>query len=393
MVTNQPIPQKGGSLFGSTTINWEDAYKGPNIMWRVPRNIRLNDNIVVREDEIAVFFRDGKVLAYFDRPDRYALTSLNAPIVGGLVQALSGVRQEAEVYYLQKRIFDGKFGSTDPYVFRDPDFGLVSLRVYGSYRWRLGSPDVFITQFVGTFGAATSADVEGRLRDQMVILIYNTLGKMKDQGLRVTDLAGQLQTIEQATLGMAPQHFGPLGVEVQQLQGLSINLPDEVQKAVNTRSTMGVLGVNYLQYQAGQAMTEAASNTGGAAGALAGAGVGLGAGLGVGYGMTGMMGGMYGQGPSTPCPRCGALIPPGTRFCPSCGAPVGGSPPGVPGRTETVACPKCGQPVPATSKFCPNCGASMAPPAPPPPRTCPKCNATVTGSGKFCPHCGAELPP
>ncbi len=393
MVTNQPIPQKGGSLFGSTTINWEDAYKGPNIMWRVPRNIRLNDNIVVREDEIAVFFRDGKVLAYFDRPDRYALTSLNAPIVGGLVQALSGVRQEAEVYYLQKRIFDGKFGSTDPYVFRDPDFGLVSLRVYGSYRWRLGSPDVFITQFVGTFGAATSADVEGRLRDQMVILIYNTLGKMKDQGLRVTDLAGQLQTIEQAILGMAPQHFGPLGVEVQQLQGLSINLPDEVQKAVNTRSTMGVLGVNYLQYQAGQAMTEAASNTGGAAGTLAGAGVGLGAGLGVGYGMTGMMGGMYGQGSSTPCPKCGALIPPGTRFCPSCGAPVGGSPPGAPGRTETVACPKCGQPVPATSKFCPNCGASMAPPAPPPARTCPKCNATVTGSGKFCPHCGAALPP
>ncbi len=392
MVTNQPIPQKGGSLFGSTTINWEDAYKGPNIMWRVPRNIRLNDNIVVREDEIAVFFRDGKVLAYFDRPDRYALTSLNAPIVGGLVQALSGVRQEAEVYYLQKRIFDGKFGSTDPYVFRDPDFGLVSLRVYGSYRWRLGSPDIFITQFVGTFGAATSADVEGRLRDQMVILIYNTLGKMKDQGLRVTDLAGQLQTIEQAILGMAPQHFGPLGVEVQQIQGLSINLPDEVQKAVNTRSTMGVLGVNYLQYQAGQAMTEAASNTGGAAGTLAGAGVGLGAGLGVGYGMTGMMGGMYGQGSSTPCPKCGALIPPGTRFCPSCGAPVGGSPPGAPGRTETVACPKCGQPVPTTSKFCPNCGASMAPPAPPPARTCPKCNATVTGSGKFCPNCGAALP-
>lgn len=90
MVTNQPIPPKGGSLFGSTTINWEDVYKGPNIMWRVPRNIRLNDNIVIREDEIAVFFRDGKVLAYIDRPDRYALTSLNAPIVGGLVKELSG---------------------------------------------------------------------------------------------------------------------------------------------------------------------------------------------------------------------------------------------------------------------------------------------------------------
>ncbi|MGI0139927.1 MAG: SPFH domain-containing protein [Thermoplasmata archaeon] len=389
MVTNQPIPPKGGSLFGSTTVAWEDVYKGPNIMWRVPRNIRMNDNIVVREDEIAVFFRDGKVLAYIDRPDRYALTSLNAPIVGGLVKALSGVQQQAEVYYLQKRIFDGKFGSSEPYVFRDPDFGLVSLRVYGSYRWRLQAPDVFITQFVGTFGAATSSDVEGRLRDQMVILVYNTLGKMKDQGTRVTDLASSLQTIEQAVLGLSSQHFGPLGVEVQQVQGLSINLPDEVQKAVNTRSQMGVLGVNYLQYQAGQAMTTAAANQGGAAGALAGAGVGLGAGMGIGYGMSGQMGGMYSQGPSTPCPKCGALIPPGTRFCPSCGMAVGSAPSAPTAQGATLPCPKCGAQVPTTSKFCPSCGASMAPP---PPRTCPKCKASVTGAGKFCPNCGAALP-
>ena len=385
MVTNQPIPPKGGSLFGSTTVNWEDAYKGPNIMWRVPRNIRLNDNIVVREDEIAVFFRDGKVLAYIDRPDRYALTSLNAPIVGGLVKALSGVRQEAEVYYLQRRIFDGKFGSSEPYVFKDPDFGLVSLRVYGAYRWRLGAPDVFITQFVGTFGAATSADVETRLRDQMVILVYNTLGQMKDKGLHVTDLAASLQTIEQAVLGYAPQHFGPLGVEVQQIQGLSINLPDEVQKAVNTRSQMGVLGVNYLQYQAGQAMTTAAANPSGAAGALAGAGVGLGAGMGIGYGMSGQMAGMYSQGPSAPCPKCGALVPTGNRFCPSCGAPIGAAAPPAGGSP----CPKCGTMVAPGNKFCPNCGASMAPPAS---RTCPKCNATVTSPGKFCPNCGAALP-
>src|SRR5271157_3784556 len=184
MVTNAPIPAKGGSLFGSTTINWEDVYKGNNVMWRVPRNIRLNDNVVVRQDETAVFYRDGKVLAYLERPDRYALTSINAPIVGNLVKELSGVRQEAEVYYLQRRIFDGKFGSAEPYVFRDPDFGMVNLRMFGSYRWKVGKPDLFINQFVGTFGAASSADVEGRLRSQVVILTYNTLGHLKEQGMR-----------------------------------------------------------------------------------------------------------------------------------------------------------------------------------------------------------------
>jgi membrane protease subunit (stomatin/prohibitin family) len=388
MVTNNPIPAKGGSLIGATTINWEDVYKGPNVIWRVPRNVRWNDNVVVRQDETAVFYRDGKVLAYLDRPDRYALTSLNAPLIGNLVQALSGVRQEAEVYYIQRRIFDGKFGSSEPYVFRDPDFGLVQLRVFGEYRWRVGAPDNFINQFVGTFGATTTADVEARLRDQMVLLVYTNLGKMKDQGVRVTDLAGQLSTIEQAILGLAPQHFGPLGVEMMQVQGLSINLPDEVQKAVSLRSTMGVLGVNYLQYQAGQAMTTAAANPSGGAGALTSAGVGLGAGLGVGYGMAGQMGGIYGGpgggGASQPCPKCGALVPQGNRFCPACGAPLGaaaaqGGPP----------CPKCGQPTPAGVKFCPSCGASLAPA---PPRKCPKCSADVPATSKFCPSCGTAMP-
>jgi len=383
MVTNNPIPAKGGSLIGATTVNWEDAYKGPNVMWRVPRNIRWNDNIVVREDEIAVFYRDGKVLAYLDRPDRYALTSLNAPIIGNLVKELSGVRQEAEVYYLQKRIFDGKFGSAEPYVFRDPDFGLVQLRVFGEYRWRVGAPDNFINQFVGTFGAATTADVEARLRDQMVLLVYNSLGKMKDQGMKVTDLAGSLQTTEQAVLGYSPQHFGPLGVDIVQLQGISVNLPDEVQKAVSTRATMGVLGVNYLQYQAGQAMTTAAANPSGGAGALASAGVGLGAGLGIGYGMSGQMQGVYAQGPGLQCAKCGAMVPAGNRFCPACGAPMApATPAGGP------PCPKCGQPTAAGAKFCPACGASLAPPAP---RTCAKCNASYTGTPKFCPNCGAAL--
>jgi membrane protease subunit (stomatin/prohibitin family) len=384
MVTNNPIPASGGSLIGATTINWEDAYKGPNVMWRVPRNIKWGDNVVVRQDETAVFYRDGKVLAYLDQPNRYSLTTLNARLLGNLVQALSGVRQEAEVYYLQRRVFDGKFGSTEPYVFRDPDFGLVQLRVFGSYRWRVGGPDNFINQFVGTFGAITTPDVEARLRDQMVLLVYNTLGKLKDQGMRVTDLATQLTTIEQAVLGAVPQHFGPLGIDVQQIQGLSINLPEDVQAAVDTRSKMGVLGVNYMQYQAGQALTAAASNPSGGAGAMAGAGVGLGAGLGMGYGMVGGMQQAYQQAPMAVCPKCNAQVPQGTKFCPNCGATM--TPPAA--AAAGAPCPKCGQPVPAGVKFCPNCGASTAPPAA---RTCPKCGKSVVTSGKFCPECGAPL--
>ena len=389
MVTNRPIPSSGGSLLGSTTINWEDAFKGDNVMWRVPRNIRMNDNIVIREDETACFYRDGKVLAYMDTPGRYALTTQNARFFGNLVQALTGVRQEAEVYYLQRRTFDGKFGSAEPYVFRDPDFGLVNLRLFGNFRWKLSKPDLFINQFVGTFGAAASTDVEGRIKSQVVILVFNTLGHLKDQGMRVTDLASQLTTIEQAVLGGGPQHFDQFGIEIVQIQGLSINLPDDVQAAIDTRSKMGVLGVNYMQYQAGQAMTTAAANPSGGAGALAGAGVGLGAGLGIGYGMAGQMQGAYQQpqpgaaAPSSPCPKCGTLVAQGVKFCPNCGTSMA-PPAAAPG----VTCPKCNTPNAAGAKFCANCGTSLAPAT----RTCPKCQAQVTGTGKFCPNCGGPLP-
>src|SRR5438034_8478385 len=103
----------------------DEHMKRQNIMWKVPRNVRMNDNVVVREDEIAVFYRDGKVLAYLDRPDRDALTSQNAPILGRLIQALSGVVQQAEGYYLQKRIFDGKLGGPEAVLFAGRHFDAV----------------------------------------------------------------------------------------------------------------------------------------------------------------------------------------------------------------------------------------------------------------------------
>src|SRR3989442_411614 len=192
--TDQTAGRSEG-LTGSMTIAWDDQFKRQNIMWKVPRNVRMNDNVVVREDEIAVFYRDGKVLAYLDRPDRYALTSQNAPILGRLIQALSGVVQQAEVYYLQKRIFDGKFGTQDAFLFQDPDFDMVQLRAFGDFRYRLKDPETFINQFVGTFGAATSAEVEDRIKGELVKQLNVTLGKMKANGLKVVDFAASLTEV------------------------------------------------------------------------------------------------------------------------------------------------------------------------------------------------------
>jgi len=374
------------SLIGAETFNWEDGNKRNNIMYRMPRNIKFNDNIVVREDEIAVFYRDGKALAYLDRPDRYALTSLNAPIIGKVIEALSGAKQQAEIIYLQKRAFDGKYGSKQPYQFRDAEFGMVNLRVFGEFRYKVGAPENFVNQFVGTFNFATSADVEERIKEQMVVLIYNAIGEMKNKGMGVADLASQLMNIEQVVLAKAKDHFELYGVLIDKVSGMYISLPDEVQKAVDTRASMQILNTNYATYQAGQAMREAATNPSGGAAA---AGVGVGAGFGAGYMMVDAMrqgatapaaGQAPPAAPAAPaaamvaCPKCGTPNPTDGKFCRNCGNKM---------QNNTVKCSKCGSEVPSDSKFCPECGQQLKGS-----KKCSKCGKESPINAKFCPECG-----
>jgi membrane protease subunit (stomatin/prohibitin family) len=192
---------------------------------------------------------------------------------------------------------------------------------------------------------------------------------MKSQGLKVTDLAANLTNIEQVVLSTSSDNIGQYGIEINKVSGLNISLPDEVQKAIDTRSQMQVLGVNYLQYQAGQAMTDAANNPSGTAGVGAGLGVGLGAGVGVGsaFGQA-MMGGMS-QGATKSCSNCGSIIPLNTAFCPNCGAAQS-----APQQQQSQQQqPKEQQASGSKPKFCPNCGTA------------------VSGQPKFCPNCGSQL--
>ena len=376
------------SLIGAETFNWEDGNKRNNIMYRMPRNIKFNDNIVVREDEIAVFYRDGKALAYLDRPDRYALTSLNAPIIGKVIEALSGARQQAEIVYLQKRAFDGKYGSKQPYQFRDAEFGMVNLRVFGEFRYKVGAPENFVNQFVGTFNFTTSADVEDRIKEQMVVLIYNAIGELKNKGMGVADLASQLMNIEQVVLAKAKDHFELYGVLIDKVSGMYVSLPDEVQKAVDMRASMQILNTNYATYQAGQAMREAASNPSGGAAA---AGVGVGAGFGAGYMMVDAMrqggaappAGAPAAAPATAavamvaCPKCSTPNPVDGKFCRNCGNKM---------QNNTVKCSKCSNEVPSDSKFCPECGQQLKGS-----KSCPKCAKESPMNAKFCPECGTSF--
>ena len=193
----------------------------------------------------------------------------------------------------------------------------------------------------------------------------------------VVDMASNLTNIEQVVLSRSKDHFDLYGLSVDKVSGLYVSVPDEVQKAVDTRSSMQVLNANYMQYQSGQAMREAAQNPSGGA---AGVGVGVGAGIGMGYQMMDSMRSPPGQQPPAqqapllPCPKCGTPNPVTSKFCSECGGKMA---------VATVPCPKCGEKVAEGAKFCANCGTTLGAS-----KKCASCGAQVPVSSKFCPECG-----
>lgn len=188
--------------------------------------------------------------------------------IGGLVKLLTGIVQWAEVYYVQRNPFDGKFGSKQPYQFRDRDFGMVNLRVFGEFRYLVKDCSTFINRFVGTENYHTAEEVEGRIREQIVVLAYDAIGHMKDRGMGVADISTNLTTIEQIVIQKSKDHFEMYGLEIQKISSIYISIPEEVQKAVDAKASMTVLGTDYMGYQTGQAMRDAAKNP--SSGALAG---------------------------------------------------------------------------------------------------------------------------
>ncbi len=380
------------SLFGETqqkgnvaskTFAWEDAVKGENVMYRYPRNIEWNDNIVVREDEYAVFFRDGKALHNFDRAGRFALTTTTVPILGKLGAAVTGVKQLGEIFYVQRRELRGNFGTAEPLAFRDPEFSFARIRAFGKFSYKVEDPMLFITQFVGTERISSSDKVIDWLKAELVQSLNDTLGELqRTKHMSIVDIPSYLNEIEQMLLAKLAKETQQYGLRVMNIAGLNINLPEEVQKAIDTRSAMGAIGnmQQYQAYQTGKAIgdigTGAAKGGDGGAAAFAGMGAGFGAGAAMAQTMTHQMNQSTAAQPTIRCSKCNAMMPEGTKFCNECGAKIV--------KPGAVSCPKCNTENPGGVKFCNNCGTKLI-------MTCPKCNATVSGGVKFCQECGQKL--
>lgn len=333
------------------------------IVHRVPQDgsgeFRLGSQLVVRESQQAVFFRDGKALDVLG-PGRHTLSTNNIPLLTSLIGLPFGGKSpfRAEVYFVSMREFtDMKWGTSQPVVYRDSELGMVRLRAFGTYSMKVADPQLIVTQIVGTRASLTTNDLDDFLRSTIINEFNDLLG-----GVQTTILDIQKMTREMADTARnaLSDDFAKLGLSLTSFQISSITPPDSVQQKIDERSSMGALGDmgRYTQYKTAEAIGEAARNPG-TAGDMASTGVGLGAGLGLGQAMAGALRDSQNQqeqsqsaptaSPATiTCPNCHHQIPAGSKFCPDCGYNLQG-----------VTCPKCGTVNAPGAKFCTNCGTPL----------------------------------
>jgi membrane protease subunit (stomatin/prohibitin family) len=336
---------------------------GREMVHRVPEqgsgDFRIGSQLIVRESQQAVFFRDGKALDTFG-PGRHTLSTANIPLLINLIGAAFGGESpfKAEVYFVNMRDFiDQKWGTPEPLALRDAELGMVRLRAFGTYSMQIEDPQLFVNKIVGTQGIYTTSDIENFLRSIIISKFSDLLGESKNS---LFDLPSLYDEFGSATKAKVQDDFAALGVDLKAFYVNSISPTEETQKAIDERAAMGAIGnmQAYMQFKAARALGDAAQAGGAAggsgAGDLAGAGMGLGAGVGMGAMMASMMSQAM-QGGAAPatnmvvCPQCSTQNPAGSKFCSNCGNSL----------SATATCSNCGANNAAGSKFCSNCGQSL----------------------------------
>jgi excisionase family DNA binding protein len=248
-------------------------------------DFRLGSQVIVRESQRAIFYRDGKSLDTFP-PGRHTITTANLPILSGLLRLVTGGNNvfTAEVYFVNMREFtDMKWGTPQPISLRDTDLGLVRLRAFGQYTMQISDPKRFVDQIVGTQGLYSTGQIEDYLRNAILSRLTDVLGEnMKS----IFDLPQLFDEISAGMRAKVQDDFTAMGIGLKQFMIVSINPTEETAKAIDERSSMGAIGDmnKYMQYKTAQAVGDAAKSGGGTS-----EGLGLGAGIGMGAGMAGMI--------------------------------------------------------------------------------------------------------
>ena len=266
-------------------LQWNEDGDGV-LAWRYPMQdfeIQYGAKLTVRESQMAVFVNEGKVADVFG-PGLHTLNTSTLPVLTYLQNwdKLFESPFKSDVYFFSTRLQLGrKWGTPQPVTVRDKDFGMVRLRAFGMYSYKLADPKKFFTEISGTRDTYTVDDLEMQLRNLVVSTMSSTLGNSAAPFL---DMAANLGVMSDAVKTAMTPVFERYGVAIDNFAVESISLPEELQKALDTRISMGMVGnmATYTQYQTANAIPLAAQNEGG----LAGVGASLGAGLTMGQVMT-----------------------------------------------------------------------------------------------------------
>lgn len=333
-------------------IEWTDSTRD-TLVYRFPmseqggkqKEIMMGAKLTVRESQAAVFVANGKIADVF-APGMYTLSTSNLPVLTEIFSWAFGFNSpfKSEVYFVNTRQFtDMKWGTANPVMMRDSEFGMVRLRAFGNFSFRIDQPGIFVKEISGTSGILKLDDFVEQLKRQVISSFSDLMGESKIPAL---DIAQNYEEIGHLVGEKVQTRFNQFGTKVTSVIVENISLPKEVETAMDKRTSMGVLGNldQYAKFQTAEAIRDAANNPGGG-GTFAGIGVGLGAG--------GAMGAMMGQ----------SLQP------------------------SQVLCPSCKQANPQSAKFCAHCGTNMTPT----PAACPSCKTAVAPGTKFCPHCGTKI--
>jgi membrane protease subunit (stomatin/prohibitin family) len=304
-------------------LQWTEHEDGV-LAYRFPvqdMEIQNGGQLTVRESQMAVFVNQGRIADVFG-PGQYTLATRNLPILTDLLNWSKEFESpfKSDVYFFSMRLqMDQRWGTATPITIRDKEFGAVRLRGYGIYSYRVSDPRAFYANVSGTRDLYYVADLEGQLRNTIVARMTDVFAPSEVSFL---DMAANQGALANKVAEVLRPTFAELGLELDSFVVENISLPEELQKVLDQRIGMGMIGDmgRYTQFQTAQAIAAAAANPGGGAAAT---GAGIGAGVVMGQAM------MNAVKPEAAPPAASS----GSKFC-----------------------MECGKPLPAEAKFCPECG-------------------------------------
>ena len=312
-------------------IEWVEPEDGI-LAYRYPmqdREIQNGGKLTVRDSQMAVFVNEGRVADVFG-PGLCTLNTQTLPILTYLMNWDKAFKSpfKSDVYFFSTRLQTNQhWGTPNPITIRDKEFGAVRIRAFGIYTYHISDPKVFYSKVSGTREVYTVPDLEGQLRNTIVARMTDTFANSQ---LPFLDMASNQSALADKIAASLKPGFAELGLALDAFVVENLSLPDELQKLLDQRIGMNMVGDmgRYTQFEVAQSIPVAAANEGGGA---AGVGAGLGAGVAMGRAMA------------------DALRRAGASQESAAAAPAATS-------AETKFCLNCGKAIPRSSKFCPECG-------------------------------------